>query len=153
MPEPISFPTETNTFALPLLFAGQAQKEFFVNQALVLIDSLLGHSVVATQETAPAAPTEGDSYRIGTNATAEWAGHEDEIAVWVGGIWQFIPPFDGLLVFEQASGHFSFYRGGWKAAQSPASLQGGSVVDTEARAAIAELTQSLQDIGLLQASA
>ena len=152
MPEPISFPTETSSFALPLLFAGQAQKEFFVNQALVLIDSLMGRSVVATQESPPGSPAEGESYRIGSNPVGEWAGYDDNLASWVGGTWQFVPPFDGLQVFDRAASHFLIYRGAWVEAPATADPQGGSVIDIEARAAIAELSQALRDLGLLQAS-
>ncbi len=41
MSDPVQFEGATPRFALPLLFAGQAQKEFFVNEALLRADMVL----------------------------------------------------------------------------------------------------------------
>ena len=59
MSEPFAFPSITPTIGLPLLTAGQAQKEFFVNQAFSLIDALHGRTVVASQSVPPATAPEG----------------------------------------------------------------------------------------------
>ncbi len=149
MPEPISFPTATSTFSLPLLFAGQAQKEFFVNQSLTLIDSLMQQCVEATHSSPPQEALEGQPYLVGDEPTSDWADREGNIAVLIGGIWQFTVPFDGMRVFDRAASQDLVYRSGWQFATAPAEVQGGSVVDVEARSAIAELSQALRNIGIL----
>ncbi len=149
MPEPISFPTATNTFSLPLLFAGQAQKEFFVNQSLTLIDSLLQQSVEATQAAPPQNPSDGHAYRVGDGATGDWAGRDGSIAILIGGAWQFTAPFDGMQIYDRTAERTLVYRAGWVEANAPADAQGGGVVDVEARAAIAELSQALRNLGIL----
>lgn len=40
MSDPVTFPSSTPAIGLPYLVAGQAQKEFFVNQSLCLLDAL-----------------------------------------------------------------------------------------------------------------
>ncbi|MEM8724610.1 MAG: DUF2793 domain-containing protein, partial [Pseudomonadota bacterium] len=149
MPEPITFPTATHLFKLPLLFAGQAQKEFFVNQSLVLIDALLQHGIKATLGSPPTEPVEGDIYLVGESPTGEWQNNEASITIWVGGDWHFIAPVEGMHLFDRDAGSFLVYRSGWIAVSAPEQPQGGAVVDTEARSAIAELTQTLLDLGSL----
>ncbi|WP_298470328.1 DUF2793 domain-containing protein [uncultured Erythrobacter sp.] len=152
MPEPITFSTATNQFQLPLLFAGQAQKEFFVNQSLVLVDSLLQQGVVATLDAPPASPEDGDTYLVGESPSGEWENNEARIAIRIGGAWQFIEPFEGMHLFDRNAGSFVVYRSGWTAFVAPDLPQGGGVVDAEARNAIAELTQTLLNLGWLRSN-
>ncbi len=46
-------PAITPQLGLPLLFVGQAQKEFFVNQSLAVIDAVMARSVAGTLATPP----------------------------------------------------------------------------------------------------
>lgn len=153
MSDPIAFPSSTVALGLPLLVAGQAQKEFFVNQALCLLDALHMHTVRASQSTPPATATESDCYRVKAPATGVWAGHEDRVAVLIAGEWHYIEPVQGMALFDRAADNFLVYRSGWKAAQAPALPTGGTVVDVEARAAIAALIQSLKALGVLATAA
>lgn len=150
MATPIAFPSTTSNLSLPLLFSGQAQKEFFLNQALSIIDALLLACVVETRAAPPAAPLEASCYLVGGTPTGEWMGHDDELAVHIGGAWQFILPKDGLKVFDQNAGAVLLYRSGWQVAIEPALPSGGSTVDSEARGVIAQLIAELRKVGVFQ---
>lgn len=148
MAVPISFPSTTSKFSLPLLFAGQAQKEFFVNESLSLIDSLLSGVIKESLATPPAAPVEGDCFRIVATASGDWAGHEDELAIFVGGAWQFVAPQSGMSVFDQQAGATVHFNGSWQSPIEPIQPNGGTTIDTEARQMIGELIEALQKAGV-----
>jgi hypothetical protein len=152
MSDPIAFASSTPALGLPLLIAGQAQKEFFVNEALCVLDALNARAVTASQPAPPASPIAGASYRITAPATGAWAGHEDEVAMMIGGDWRFIGPAEGWLLFDQAAGQLVIYRSQWQPAALVAAPIGGSVIDIEARATLASLITALQGLGVLAAS-
>lgn len=149
MSEPISFPGSTPNVGLPLLVPGQAQKEFFVNQALCLLDALQPRAVKASQAVPPASPSEGECYRVTAPAIGAWLGREDCVAIWIAGDWQFIAPLAGMNVFDRSASHVIVYRSEWKRGEAPLLATGGNVVDAEARAAIGALVDGLKSIGLL----
>ena len=130
------------------MLAGQAQKEFFLNHALSMVDAILSGSVVETVGTPPANPSQGSSYRIDSPASGEWSGREDQIAIWLSEAWQFVEPSDGMRLFDQSAGRMLHYGSGWKSLDEPTAPSGGSTVDNEARAAISEIIEGLKMIGL-----
>ena len=152
MIEPITFPSATSHFSLPLLFTGQAQKEFFLNQSFAMIDALLQASVLASLAEPPATPVDGSCYRILVAASGDWAGHDDEIAIRLGGTWHYIAAQDGMMVFDRAGGAFLHYDSGWHAASEPVGPTGGAFVDAEARLAISGLIQALRNVGIFAKS-
>ncbi|QIQ87693.1 DUF2793 domain-containing protein [Erythrobacter sp.] len=148
MTDPITYPYRTEAHGFPLLFAGQAQKEFTVNETICLIDALMTRTVKASLDAPPAEPAEGACYRVLEGATGEWSGKDRTIAARVGGGWHFVSPCEGMQVFDQAVGCWLHFEGDWNAAGEPIAPQGGAVVDLEARAAIAQLTDALRTLGL-----
>lgn len=149
MSEPTPFPSVTPNVGLPLLIAGQSQKEFFVNQALSVLDALTSHAVEASTPVPPADAVEGECFRVTSPAAQGWTGCEDHIAIRIGGSWHFAPPRDGMRIFDRTANASLFFRSGWQAESSPVAPTGGASVDVEARAALAQLIEALGNIGLL----
>jgi len=149
MADPIVFSSSSPNFALPLLFTGQAQKEFILNQSTLAIDALLQRGVEASQEAPPAQVRDGECYRVVAPASGEWQGHDDAIAIRISGSWNFASPAHGMAVFDRAQQQLLIFKSSWEAAARPTALQGGSVIDVEARAMLTELAQALKIYGLL----
>ncbi len=149
MSDPITFASSTPAIGLPLLIAGQAQKEFFVNQALCILDALYVRAVKASLPAPPATAADGDCFRVMSPASQAWAGREDQVAVMIGGAWHFIGAREGMQMFDQTAGHTLMFATQWERARAPGLPTGGTVVDSEARTAIRSLIQSLQGIGIL----
>lgn len=149
MTTPISFATTTGRFGLPLLFAAQAQKEVYVNEALSIVDSLLHCAIEGITPTPPATPANGTNWLVGQGGTGAWAGQDGQLACYQEGNWLFIAPRDGLWVLNRATGQQIHYFGGWQTPAVPAAPTGGTTIDTQARAAIASLIAALQTAGVL----
>lgn len=163
--------TATARFALPLLHAGQAQKEMFHNEAVVAIDSLLHPAIVASDiDTPPAAPEPGEAWIVGGTPTGDWEARTDQIATWTDGGWRFAMPRDGMEVWDESLAQPVRYRAGagWQAGVVLASrveiggLQvvgdrgaaipaptGGAAIDAEARDAIVAILDALRTHGLI----
>lgn len=151
MTDPLNFTSASPRFGLPLLFAGQAQKEFIVNEAHALTDALL-HCAIENEAAAPPATAgDGNSWLVGAAATGEWASHDGEIACRQAGAWLFVVPRDGLRIFNRASGQLMLYAGGWQVPTAPMAPSGGATVDAEARTAIDAVIGALRDAGILPA--
>lgn len=130
------------------MLAGQAQKEFFVNEALARIDMLL-HPVVEGERAAPPAdPAPGESWLVAADPTDAWAGRAHALASWDGAQWTLIAPQTGCLVYDRAAGVRRQFRDGWQYPARPDPVTGGTVVDAEARAAIAILVDKLATVGV-----
>lgn len=160
----------TPRLALPLLAAGQAQKELYHNEALATLDALV-QPVAATfgDPAPPAAPGVGQSWIVGTAPTGDWSGHPDAVASWTDGGWRFATPIEGMWVWVSAAGLWAHRAGGaWSLGTLPASAlviggqqvvgarggaivapAGGATVDGEARAAIAAVLAALRAHGLI----
>lgn len=149
MSNPLTFSAATPNIALPLLIAGQAQKEFFVNQALSVLDALQPQTVVGSQPTPPVDANDGDCFRVTAPAGQEWEGCEDHLAIRIGGDWHFVPPRGGMRVFDTTANHTVFFRLGWQIAATPVVPATGTVIDVEARTAIDQIISALRDIGIL----
>ena len=153
MPEPTLTTARSPHHSLPFLFSGQAQKEAYVNEALVRIDALIQPVVQGEASTPPANPSSGDSYIVATNAGGAWQGRAGEIATWADNQWLFAAPRDGARVHDAADGALAVFRegSGWHRAVSPPTIMGGSIQDVEARAAIGDIVAKLHSLGIFSA--
>lgn len=144
---------ETARWALPLLDAGQAQKEMRVNEALARLDLLAQASVVAVGvNTPPASPGEGQCWIVGTAPTGVWAGQGAALAGWTGGGWRFAAAREGMGVWSAADGAWAVRAGGqWRVGAVTAISEpvGGTTVDVEARAALTQVLAALRGHGLI----
>jgi hypothetical protein len=149
MADPLTFTSATSRFALPLLHAGQAQKEVFVNEALGLTDILLHCAVIGETGAPPGNSLDGDAWLVSDGATGEWEGHGGDIAARRGGAWIFVTPLDGTRIFDVSAGCEMLFCGFWRKALLPVEPLGGSSVDGEARATINGLVSALKALGIL----
>lgn len=106
-----------------------------------------------SQANPPTNPAEGDCYRVTATATQQWAGHEDQLAVRIAGAWHFVPPREGMRLYDTAADRCLFFQAGWRSAASPVVPATGGVIDAEARTALNALLQALRDLGILGAAA
>lgn len=157
-------------FALPFLQPGQAQKEVFHNEALAIADMLL-HPVVEGPPLAapPADPVAGQCWIVGAEPSGAWAGAANKLAAWTGGGWRFVAPVPGLLAWSRAGSCWLHWSGSaWSDGTLPAaglsvggrkvvgargaaipSPSGGTIIDEEARAAVAAVIVALKSHGLI----
>jgi uncharacterized protein DUF2793 len=152
MTDPSSFTSATPRFSLPLLFAGQSQKEFYVNEAHALTDALLHPACEGEAADPPTTPSEGESWLVAVGASGDWAGEDGHLAMRQSGNWLFATPVNGMRLFDRSTGQLLLYRGGWQRPAAPAVPSTGTVVDAEARAALADLVAALADAGIFPSS-
>ena len=156
--------------AVPYILAAQSQKEVTHNDGLNVLDALVQAVVEDRDLTAPpGAPAEGQVWIVAAAATGDWAGHDGELAQFIGGAWKFHIPFDGLTAWLADENVPARYDGAaWRAgvvaatridingqkvvgAQEAAiaDATGGATVDTEARAAVNAVLAALRNHGLI----
>lgn len=161
---------QSDRFALPLLNAGQAQKELYHNEAVAMLD-LLSNGAVQDHgiDTPPASPSPGQCWIVGTSPSGAWTGHAGALAGWTSGGWRFIPAQAGMQIWDVGHGYWLHHDGSaWIAGVLPGTSvkidgiqvigaqtaaisdpAGGSVIDTEARAKIALILSALRTHGLI----
>lgn len=153
MTEPLEFTSLAPRHSLPLLFAGQAQKEFTINEALARVDALLHAAVKGERADPPAAPEPGESWIVGAGATGAWMAQDGAIASNLAEGWIFVGPLAGMRVFDMAAKQAVIYsEGAWQRVPAPAEPAGGSTVDVEARTALSALVEALRNAGIFAES-
>ncbi len=147
----MSGPNASARLGLPLLAAGQAQKEVTHNEALTLIDAAIAPVVVAVGTVAvPAMAGAGDCWIVGAGAGGAWTGQAGALAVQTGGGWRFVDLPQGAMVTEQSSGaRWLRTVTGWQAPAAIAAPIGGAVVDGQVRAALTALLNALSVRGII----
>lgn len=163
-------PDATDRLALPLLAAGQAQKELTHNEALTLADMLLLPVVEAVAPASvPASPALGEGWIVGASPTGAWAGRANSVAFWTAGGWRFVPAPEGSTLWSIADSQpVRRTASGWTIGAlrgsnlviagnqvigarlaAIAAPVGGSTIDVEARAAIGAILDRLGTHGLI----
>ena len=162
---------QTDRLALPLLAAGQAQKELAHNEALLLLD-LVSQPVAQSADlaTPPATPSPGQCWIVGAAPTGAWSGKAMAIAGWTENGWRFAMPAAGWRAWVTDRGHMVRFDGsGWNdeavrnagyyiageqvvgprqaAIADPA---GGATVDSQARTTLLSILAMLREHGLIE---
>ena len=161
--------SETVRLSLPLLSAGQAQKEVTHNEAVLAVDRLL-HLAIRTRTLAapPAAPVAGDCYIVAAAGSSVWTGRTAQIASFDGFGWTYIAPVRGMLAWIVDEAAFAVFDGVWSVGGWPVSAlriagrqvlgavpvnvvgpSGGITIDAESRTAINALIATLRGQGII----
>ncbi|MGV3511226.1 MAG: DUF2793 domain-containing protein [Novosphingobium sp.] len=152
MTDPISYSIATARLGMPMLFAGQSQKETTVNEALALLDLILPGSVQGVRNDPPANSVAGEAWIVGSNPAGAFAGRANDIAGWTEGGWRFAQAVPGMRLYDLQDAAYRFFDGTWAKVSAPANPAGGATIDTEARAAIAALIAGLKATGTFSSS-
>jgi hypothetical protein len=149
MTDPIVFTSASARYRLPFLFAGQSQKELFVNEAHALLDALLHAAIEGEADVPPAGPVDGECWLVGDDPADAWADQAGKLASYQAGGWIFATPREGLRVLDLSTGQDIRFVDGWQRPATPAEPTGGTTVDAEARTAIVALIEALIASGIL----
>jgi hypothetical protein len=163
--------SSTPRLRVPFLSPGQAQKEFFHNEALQTLDILVAAAIEEPpRNSPPGAPALGACYIVGSAPTGVWAGTAQNIAAYTSGGWRFTPPFEGLTAYVRSTATCAAYRAGaWEIgvlrgtnvliggqqvvggrAAAIASASGGTIVDAQARSVIDQILGAMRQHGLIE---
>jgi Protein of unknown function (DUF2793) len=143
---------ETARHELPLLAVSQAQKEITHNEALVRIDALLHPLVEAVQSDPPIILTESDTGRcwlVSASPSGFWSGEANSLAIWIGGGWRFCKPNEGMQVKIRSGMNLTYLGNAWISPPLIADPANGTIIDVQARQALASLLLYLRSIGQL----
>ncbi|MBO9574510.1 MAG: DUF2793 domain-containing protein [Sphingobium sp.] len=163
--------TQTDRLGLPLLAAGQAQKELAHNEALLLLD-IASQPVAQSADLTvpPASPELGQCWIVAPSATGDWSGMDGALGGWTGSGWRFAAPSAGWRAWVVDRGRTMRFDGsGWVDENvrddgyfvagervlavrqaAIASPSGGATVDSEARSALGAILAMLRAHGLIE---
>ena len=101
--------------SLPFIQPSQAQKHVTHNEALRFLDVAVQAVVLNRDQSAPPpAPASGDRHIVAAGGSGDWAGHDGEIALFDGAVWQFIAAQSGWQVQVLAEDRSVVFDGtGW----------------------------------------
>lgn len=160
----------TDRYSLPLLYAGQAQKEMTFNEALTRLDFLTSPAVEAMAlDVPPDYPVTGQCWIVGAAPNGSWIGHAGALAGWTEGGWRFMVPRAGMFVWVLNEGWWARFDGDiWLggdmavrsitvegvqvvSARQPSINNpiGGGTVDIEAREKLIQILEALRVHGLI----
>jgi hypothetical protein len=102
----------TPNLAITLIEQGQSQKEVTMNEAITILDSVIGGGVIDKDlATPPGSPAAGARYIVAAAPTGAWTGKAKHIAYYYNGGWRFINPGEGLMVWVNDEDLLYVYNG------------------------------------------
>ncbi|WP_017669056.1 DUF2793 domain-containing protein [Sandarakinorhabdus sp. AAP62] len=158
----------TPRLALPLIAAGQAQKDVTHNEAVLALDRLVALEVNSRSlMVPPSAPQTGACYIVPAAGSVAWGHPAGTLLHWQGAAWLPETPRDGQIALLVDEGLMLIHRGNWRdlwpvaglvvsgravLAVPPVSLaapSGGAIIDSEARTVLTALLAALQQQGII----
>lgn len=160
----------TERLGLPLLAPGQAQKELIHNEALQMLELLVAAAVEEPERNDPPAnPATGACYLVGSAPTGDWSQFAGHLAALTSAGWRFVAPVPGMTALVKSSGLIASYSGqSWETgtvrvqrvmvdgvqvlASRAAAIPdpaGGTIVDAEARSALAQILSAMRQHGMI----
>jgi hypothetical protein len=106
--------SQTPRLGLPFIVTAQAQKEVTHNESLNRLDAFTMPVMQEILNTPPVSPTVGDLYLVGTSPTGDFASHDNKIAQYLTGGWQFYTPFKWMdVIIDSLNERMIFNGTGW----------------------------------------
>lgn len=99
----------TPVLGLTELIASQSQPHIPLNTAIRSLETIAQITALGIENDPPLSPTDGDTYIVGDAPTDDWVGHEDEVAVLIGGGWSYFTPLGGWVAFVVDESKFYYY--------------------------------------------
>ena len=122
--------------ALPYIAANQAQKHVTHNDAIAMIDGIMQLSVVSRGLNAPPVTfVDGNRFLIGAAPTNDWLNQPGQIAFRNAGLWQFLNPRKGWVIWIEAESILLVFDGNnWVAPPVPQIMQNMTLLGVNATA-------------------
>lgn len=91
---------------------GQLNSEIIFNTTVRVHEAMSGRRALTNDlPTPPVDPEDGDVHIVGSTASDDWDGHEDEIAIRAFDAWHFVEPQTGWVWYVEALDDFIVFRG------------------------------------------
>lgn len=144
----------TPRHGMPLLSAGQSQKELTHNEALMLLDALISPRIegVMTNQP-PAEPLAGQCWIVGAAPQGGWTGQAHRLAIATQGGWRFADvPVGGTATLATNGATWRRISTGWQGPTAINPPSGGTVIDMECRTALIALITALISSGTISSA-
>lgn len=102
---------QTKNLLMNKVVEGQASGETTVNEALEIIDAQIQFRALGFQSTPPGSPADGDRYIVLPNGTGAWLPWDNYLTMYLSGVWKFVQPQNGWIVFDSGAGIYRRYNG------------------------------------------
>lgn len=89
----------TTHLNLPYLFMSQAQKEVTHNLALAMMDLLIVPIVEQIANNSSTCVADNRMYLVGTSPTGAFVGHNNQLALLIGGAFYFVTPRTHMRIY------------------------------------------------------
>jgi len=111
---------QTGKLGLPYILPAQAQKHITHNEGLQILDAVIQLTLQSLDVSAlPGFAEDGQAWYITPSASGAWEGHDNEIALWQSGTWQYLKPKNGWRAWVEDISEIKVWdNGAWHSLQT-----------------------------------